>query len=114
MKSVRTRGREFTGVVTKTKMQLTATVEWPRRKYVSKYERYATTKTRVKAHNPPEINAVEGDVVKLVECRPISKTKHFMIVEKVGHERLFMAKQELMEESKKKQKKAEETEDESS
>jgi len=100
--SIKTRGRTFTGVVVDAKMQLTATVEWPRRKYVRKYERYDSSKTRVKAHNPVEIDAKKGDIVKLVECRPISKSKHFMIIEKVGRERLFEAKQELMEESKKK------------
>ncbi|MBI4145720.1 30S ribosomal protein S17 [Candidatus Woesearchaeota archaeon] len=107
--SLRTRGRAFTGVVVDTKMQLTATVEWPRRRYVAKYERYETSRTRVKAHNPPNIDAKPGDVVRIIECRPLSKTKHFTIVEKVGRERLFAAKQELMEESKKKQEKEDES-----
>ena len=89
-------------------MQDTATVEWPRRKYVSKYERYEKARTRVKAHNPKEIDAKKGDIVKLMECRPISKTKHFIIIEKIGHERLFEAKQELIEESKVKKEKREE------
>ena len=113
MQSIKTRGRTFTGVVVEARMQETATVEWPRRKYVTKFERYETARTRVKAHNPTTIDAKKGDIVKLVECRPISKTKHFLIVEKVGADRLFKAKQELMEESKVKQEKAEK-EDESS
>lgn len=112
MQSIRTRGRAFTGVVVDAKMQSTATVEWPRRKYVRKYERYLTSRTRVKAHNPAEIDAKKGDIVKLVECRPISKTKHFIIIEKVGREKLFEAKQALIEESKVKQ--DEEKEDERS
>ena len=98
--NIRTRGRTFTGIVVEAKMQATATVEWPRRKYVSKYERYEKERTSVKAHNPKEIDAKKGDVVKVMECRPISKTKQFIIIEKVGHERLFEAKQALMEESK--------------
>jgi small subunit ribosomal protein S17 len=107
--TIKTRGRTFTGVVVDAKMQTTATVEWPRRKYVSKYERYMTSRTRVKAHNPQSIDAKKGDIVKLVECRPISKTKHFIIIEKIGQAKLFAAKQELMEESKiiKKEKKVE-------
>jgi small subunit ribosomal protein S17 len=109
--TIKTRGRTFTGVVVDAKMQTTATVEWPRRKYVSKFERYMTSRTRVKAHNPQSIDAKKGDIVKLVECRPISKTKHFIIIEKVGQEKLFVAKQELMEESKvKKEKKVEKNE----
>ena len=107
METIRTRGRTFTGVVVDAKMQNTATVEWPRRKYVKKYERYETSRTRIKAHNPQNIDAKKGDIVKIVECRPISKTKHFMIVEKVGREKLFEAKQALMEESKVKQEKKE-------
>ena len=107
MQSIRTRGRTFTGIVVDAKMQATATVEWPGRKYVKKYERYEKSRTRVKAHNPAEIDAKKGDIVKLIECRPISKTKHFIITEKLGHETLFKAKEELMEESKVKQKKTE-------
>lgn len=107
MQSISTRGRVFTGIVLNAKMQSTATVEWERRKYIKKYERYLMQKTRVKAHNPAGINALQGDIVKIMECRPLSKTKHFVIVEKVGHERLFEAKKELLEEGKKKQAKKE-------
>ena len=112
----RTRGRTFTGDVVAARMQLTAIVEWQRRKYVSKYERFENRRTRVKVHNPPSIDAKKGDIVKIVECRPISKTKKFIITEKLGHERLFEAKQELLEESKVKkvEKVIEEKEDESS
>ena len=52
--------------------------------------------------------------MKIVECKPLSKTKHFIIIEKVGHERLFEAKKELMEEAKVKQEKKVEEKDESS
>ena len=108
MQSIRTRGRTFTGIVIDAKMQTTATVEWPRRKYVTKYERYETSRTRVKAHNPQDIDAKKGDIVKITECRPISKTKHFIIIEKIGHEKLFEAKRELAEEAKVKREKKEE------
>jgi small subunit ribosomal protein S17 len=114
METIRTRGRTFTAVVVEARMQDTATVEWPRRKYVSKFERYMTARTRVKAHNPSTIDAKKGDIVKIMECKPISKTKHFVIIEKVGHEKLFEAKQELMEESKVKKEKKTEEEDERS
>lgn len=102
MQNTNTRGRTFIGTVVDAKMQKTATVEWERRAYVQKYERYEKRRTRVKAHNPENIDAKKGDIVKIMECRPLSKTKKFTIIEKVGHERLFEAKQELMEESKKK------------
>jgi small subunit ribosomal protein S17 len=109
MQSIRTRGRTFTGIVLEARMQSTATVEWPRRKYVQKYERYERKRTRIKAHNPKEIDAKKGDIVKVEECRPISKTKHFTIIEKIGHEKLFEANQEMMEASKVKQEKEDES-----
>lgn len=115
MQTIKTRGRTFTGVVVDAKMQNTATVEWERRMYVQKFERYEKRRTRVKAHNPENIDAKQGDIVKIMECRPISKTKSFIITEKLGREKLFEAKQELMEESKKKtgKKKTVKTEEES-
>ncbi|MCX6708143.1 MAG: 30S ribosomal protein S17 [Candidatus Woesearchaeota archaeon] len=109
MQSIRTRGRTFTGIVLEARMQSTATVEWPRRKYVQKYERYERKRTRIKAHNPKEIDAKKGDIVKVEECRPISKTKHFTIIEKIGHEKLFEANQEMMEAAKVKQEKEDES-----
>ena len=93
-------GRVFNGVVIEARMQSTALIEWPRTKYVQKFERYETARTRVKAHNPPCIDAKPGDLVEISECKPISKTKHFVIVNKVGHEKLFAAEKELMEEAK--------------
>jgi len=81
-------------------MQKTAIIEWPRRKFIPKFERYLSVRTRVKAHNPENINAVKGDIVKVIECRPVSKTKHFVIVEKLGHEKMFDAREELKEEAK--------------
>lgn len=75
-------GKTFTGKVVASRMQKTAIVEWPRFRYLRKYERYERSKTRVKAHNPPCIKASAGDDVKIVETRPLSKTKHFVIIEK--------------------------------
>jgi len=97
---LRTHGRSFTGVVVSAKMQKTAIVEWPRRKFIPKFERFLSARTRIKAHNPENINAVKGDIVRVCESRPISKTKHFVIVEKLGREKLFEAKEELKEEAK--------------
>ncbi|HIH31490.1 TPA: 30S ribosomal protein S17 [Candidatus Woesearchaeota archaeon] len=79
--SLKVRGRIFTGTVISDKMMKTATVEWPRRKYSRKYERFEVRRSRVKAHNPESINAKQGDIVRIVETRPLSKTKHFVIIE---------------------------------
>jgi len=82
-KTLKTRGRTFKGVVVSSKAQKTVTVEWNRRVYVPKYERYQNKRSKVKAHNPEEIDAKEGDTVIINECRPISKTKKFVVTEVV-------------------------------
>jgi small subunit ribosomal protein S17 len=75
------RGRIFVGEVTSAKAHKTVTVEWERTKFVPKYERYEKGKSSVKAHNPACMAAKEGDIVKIMECRPLSKTKNFVVVE---------------------------------
>jgi small subunit ribosomal protein S17 len=82
--NIKTRGRVFEGVITKAKMAKTVVVQWPRRLYLSKYERFEKRKSHVMAHNPACINAKEGMRVKIAECRPISKAKNFVIVEVVS------------------------------
>lgn len=82
--NVRVRGQVLTGVVVSTKAKKTAIVERPRLIYISKYKRYARTKSRYAAHNPPCINAKVGDTVKIGECRKLSRTKSWMIIEVVS------------------------------
>lgn len=74
------RGRVFTGVVKSAKATNTVTVEWAYNLYYPKYERYARKKSSVRAHNPKCIHASEGDKVIIAECRPLSKTKGFVVV----------------------------------
>ena len=80
-KSITTRGRTFRGKVVSSKAQKTVTVEWDRRVFVPKYERYLLKRSKVKAHNPDSIDAKDGDTVVIKECRPLSKTKKFVVVE---------------------------------
>ena len=94
--SVRARGRIFTATVISDKMARTVTVSWPRRIHVRKYERYEKKRSRVSAHNPECINAKKGDVVRIAETRPLSKTKHFVVIQKTKKEAL---KEEAIEES---------------
>ena len=81
--SLKTRGRGFVGTVKSDKMSRTITIEFERMFYLPKYERYERRRTRLKAHNPDCIDAKEGDKVKVKECRPLSKTKNFVVIEKV-------------------------------
>lgn len=83
LQDVSLRGTTFVGKVISAKAQKTATIQWERRLLVPKYERYEKRRSKVKAHNPSSINAKEGDKVKVVETRPLSKTKNFVIIEKL-------------------------------
>jgi small subunit ribosomal protein S17 len=80
--SLRLHGRTFVGTVLAARSAKTATVGWERRYPIPKYERYERRYTKLHAHNPSCINAQEGDLVTLVETRPLSKTKNFVIVQK--------------------------------
>lgn len=98
--SLKCRGKSFVGTVISTKMHNTAILEWSWKHFIPKYERYEKRRTRVKVHNPSCLGIKDGDVVKVMECRPLSKTKHFVIVEKVGVEKGFKERMEAEEESK--------------
>ena len=98
--SLKVRGQSFVGTVIAGDVHHSATVEWPRRILVQKYERYEKRRSKVRVHNPACIAAKEGDVVRIHGCRPLSKTKHFVIVENIGKDVLFSQKRELKEEGK--------------
>jgi small subunit ribosomal protein S17 len=77
------RGWVFVGKVVKTKAAKTAIVEWGYPHYLWKYERYERRHSHIAAHNPGCISASVGDIVRVAECRPLSKTKAFVIIEKI-------------------------------
>lgn len=81
--SLKIRGRILEGVVISAKMDKTVIVRRDYLKYVSKYKRYERRHSHIPAHNPPCINATENDVVRIAECRPISKTVSFVVIEKL-------------------------------
>jgi len=83
-KRINPRGRIFEGIVQK-KFQKRAVIEFERMIYVKKYERYAKSRTRIHARLPEsmekEINI--GDLIKVQECRPLSKMIHFIVIKKI-------------------------------
>ena len=81
--NVNVKGRIMTAVVIQDKMENSVVVEWERRLYVPKYERYEKRRTKLKVHNPPCIDAKKGDTVKFAETRPLSKLVHNVIIEKI-------------------------------
>ena len=76
-----TRGRTFVGKIKSAKMKRTAVFELERKEFLPKYERYQKRRTKIKVHNPESIGAKEGDIVRIQETRPLSKTKKFTIIE---------------------------------
>ncbi|NWF87029.1 30S ribosomal protein S17 [Candidatus Bathyarchaeota archaeon] len=77
------RGRIFEGLVASAKMDKTVIVKRDYLHYVPKFMRYERRQSRIPSHNPPCINATEGDRVVIAECRPLSKTVSFVVVEKL-------------------------------
>lgn len=82
--NLKVRGRTFKGIVV-SKHEKRIAIEFERMVYIRKYERYAKSKTKIHARlprcNEKEINI--GDLVKIQECRPLSKIIHFVFVEKL-------------------------------
>jgi len=78
------RGHTLEGVVISAKMDKTIVVQRDYLNYVPKFRRYERRRSHISAHNPPCVNVKEGNVVKIAECRSISKTVSFVVVEKLG------------------------------
>jgi small subunit ribosomal protein S17 len=75
--------RVLTGTVVSNKMEKSVTVRVDRRVRHPIYKKFMTQSKKIAAHD--ESNALEiGDVVRIQECRPISKRKKFEVIEKVG------------------------------
>jgi small subunit ribosomal protein S17 len=74
------RGAVIDGKVTSARMMGTVVVQRERRVFVPKYERFKRVTHKYSAHNPPCLSAEEGDTVTIAECRPLSKTKKFVVV----------------------------------
>ena len=77
------RGIVLLGTVESNKASKTVIVTWDYHNYMKKYERYERRRGKVAAYNPLCINAKKGDIVRIAECRPLSKTKKFVVIEKV-------------------------------
>ena len=82
--TLKIRGRIFEGAVVSNRGLDTVIVTWNYYKYVPKYERYERRKTRIAAHNPKCMEIKIGDMVRIGECRPVSKTKKFVVFEKIA------------------------------
>ncbi|HID28141.1 MAG TPA: 30S ribosomal protein S17 [Methanosarcinales archaeon] len=75
------RGQVLDGTVVSDKMDKTVVVQREHEKKIRKFERYEKRRSKITAHNPPCLNAQKGNIVKIAECRPLSKTKKFVVIE---------------------------------
>ncbi len=74
--------KEKTGVVTSDKMEKTITVTIERRVKHPIYGKFVKTTKKFKAHDEKN-DAKTGDIVRISETRPLSKTKRWRLVEVV-------------------------------
>lgn len=79
--SLPVRGVTIVGRVVEHNMQSTVIVEKQHQRLVPKYERFEKRTSRYPAHVPSNIDVAVGDEVLIAECRPVSKTVKFVVVE---------------------------------
>ena len=72
--------KERTGVVVSDKMDKTITVAVERRTQHPEYRRVVKKTKKYKAHDEDNVCS-EGDKVKIMETRPLSKTKRWRLIE---------------------------------
>ena len=73
------KGKILRGIVVSNKMKDTVVVKVTRFTKHPKYKKYYSLSKKYKAHNPGN-TAKEGDKVEIGETRPISKDKHFIVL----------------------------------
>ena len=77
-----TKPKVLSGTVVSTKMKDTAVVLVERYEKHPKYEKFIKRRKKFKAHNVGNTLQI-GDKVEIIETRPISKDKHFRVVDKL-------------------------------
>jgi len=80
--NVSIRGRILKGVVISTKMKRTIVVRRDYLHFIRKYKRYEKRHRNMTVHCSPCFeNVKEGDIVTIGQCRPLSKTIRFNVLE---------------------------------
>ena len=78
MSEIETAGRKTVGKVVSTKMDKSISVLVERRLQHPLYKKYIRKSSRFHAHDENN-ECQEGDIVEIVETRPISKTKNWRL-----------------------------------
>ena len=72
--------KTLVGTVVSNKMQKTIVVRIERRKLHPLYKKYITRTKKIKAHDEGNLCQI-GDLVKVIESRPLSKDKRWRLLE---------------------------------
>jgi len=80
---LKVRGKIIEGVVASDKMQRTVVVTADHLLLRKKFQRLEKRTGRYHAHIPECIGVKVGDRVRIAECRPLSKTVSFVVIEKM-------------------------------
>jgi len=83
---IRGQRKSVVGLVTRDGMQKTITVESERRVMHPRFRKYVRSTTRYKVHDEAN-DAHVGDKVRIMETRPLSKTKRWRLIEIVTRSR---------------------------
>jgi small subunit ribosomal protein S17 len=78
---VKVRGKILTGKVVSVSDKQTVVLQREYLQKVAKYNRYERRRGKVHAHLPPCIDLREGDTASIAECRPLSKTISFVVIQ---------------------------------
>ena len=82
MDNITKKSRRLTGIIVSDKMDKTVVVSVTRVKNNAKYEKQYSVSKKFKAHDEKNLYNT-GDKVVIEETRPISKDKHWRVVEKI-------------------------------
>ena len=75
--------RTITGTVTSDKMEKTVVVTVIRRVRDRRFHKFVTRRVKYKAHDESN-NVKSGDVVEIIESRPMSRTKRWRVLRTIS------------------------------
>jgi len=79
--NVSIRGKILKGLVVSTKMTRTIVIRRDYLHYVKKYNRFEKRHRNIPVHCSPAFSTKEGDIVVVGQCRPLSKTVRFNVLQ---------------------------------
>ena len=80
LKKRKSNKKMLTGKVVSDKMNKTIVIEIERRKLHTLYKKYVTKRKKIKAHDETNESRI-GDIVRVVESKPVSKEKHWRLLD---------------------------------